>query len=36
MKILGTIHRTLYRVSGGKVGKPFLGSPILLLTTTER
>ena len=36
MKILGTLHRLLYRASGGKLGKTFLGTPILLLTTTGR
>ena len=36
MKILGTIHRWLYRGSGGKWGQTFFGSPILLLTTTGR
>src|SRR3712207_1826103 len=36
MYILGTIHRTLYRASGGKWGRTFFGSPILLLTTTGR
>jgi deazaflavin-dependent oxidoreductase (nitroreductase family) len=36
MKVLGTLHRSLYRASGGKLGKTFLGSPILLLTTTGR
>jgi deazaflavin-dependent oxidoreductase (nitroreductase family) len=36
MKILGTLHRRLYRASGGKLGKTFFGSPILLLTTTGR
>jgi deazaflavin-dependent oxidoreductase (nitroreductase family) len=36
MKILGTIHRALYRASGGKWGQTFFGSPILLLTTTGR
>jgi deazaflavin-dependent oxidoreductase (nitroreductase family) len=36
MKVLGTLHRWLYRVSGGKLGKAFFGSPILLLTTTGR
>jgi hypothetical protein len=34
MKVLGTIHRWLYRGSGGKQGRTFFGSPILLLTTT--
>jgi deazaflavin-dependent oxidoreductase (nitroreductase family) len=36
MKILGTLHRWLYRASRGKLGKTFSGSPILLLTTTGR
>ena len=36
MKVLGTLHRWLYRVSGGKLGKSFFGSPVLLLTTTGR
>lgn len=36
MKILGTIHSGLYRASGGKLGRTFFGSPILLLTTTGR
>jgi deazaflavin-dependent oxidoreductase (nitroreductase family) len=36
IKAIGTIHRWLYRVSGGKLGKSFFGSPILLLTTTGR
>jgi F420H(2)-dependent quinone reductase len=36
MKLLGTLHRLLYRVSGGKLGKSFFGSPVLLLTTTGR
>jgi deazaflavin-dependent oxidoreductase (nitroreductase family) len=36
MKVLGTIHRWLYRVSGGKWGRTFFGAPILLLTTTGR
>lgn len=36
MKVLGTLHRWLYRASGGKLGKTFFGSPILLLTTTGR
>jgi len=36
IKILGAIHRWLYRVSGGKWGRTFFGSPILLLTTTGR
>jgi deazaflavin-dependent oxidoreductase (nitroreductase family) len=36
MKIIGTIHRTLYRASDGKLGKTFFGSSVLLLTTTGR
>jgi deazaflavin-dependent oxidoreductase (nitroreductase family) len=36
MKVLGAIHRWLYRVSSGKWGQTFFGSPILLLTTTGR
>jgi deazaflavin-dependent oxidoreductase (nitroreductase family) len=36
MKVLGTLHRWSYRVSGGKVGRSFFGSPILLLTTIGR
>src|SRR5919112_3912264 len=36
MKILGTVHRALYRANGGKWGQTFFGSPILLLTTTGR
>jgi F420H(2)-dependent quinone reductase len=36
MKGLGTLHRWVYRGSGGKLGKTFFGSPILLLTTTGR
>jgi deazaflavin-dependent oxidoreductase (nitroreductase family) len=36
MKVLGTIHRGVYRETGGKLGRTFFGSPILLLTTTGR
>ena len=36
MKVLGTLHRWLYRASGGKLGKTFFGSPVLLLTTIGR
>lgn len=36
MKVLGTIHRWLYRSSGGKLGRTFFGAPVLLLTTTGR
>lgn len=36
MKVAGTIHIRLYRLSGGKVGGSVGGMPILLLTTTGR
>ena len=36
IKVIGTVYRFIYRVSGGKLGKSFFGSPILLLTTTGR
>jgi F420H(2)-dependent quinone reductase len=36
MKILGRIHGGMYRASGGKLGRTFFGSPVLLLTTTGR
>ena len=36
IKVIGTLHRFIYRASGGKLGKSFFGSPILLLTTTGR
>ena len=36
IKLIGAIHRWLYRVSGGKWGQTFFGSPILLLSTTGR
>jgi F420H(2)-dependent quinone reductase len=36
IKVIGTLHRFMYRASGGKLGKSFFGSPILLLTTTGR
>jgi F420H(2)-dependent quinone reductase len=36
MKVLGTLHRWLYRASGGKLGKTVFGSPVLLLTTIGR
>jgi hypothetical protein len=34
IKAISTLHRFMYRASGGKLGKTFFGSPILLLTTT--
>ena len=36
MKILGSLHRELYRASSGKLGKTFFGSRMLLLTTIGR
>jgi F420H(2)-dependent quinone reductase len=36
IKAISTLHRFMYRASGGKLGKTFFGSPILLLTTTGR
>jgi deazaflavin-dependent oxidoreductase (nitroreductase family) len=36
MKVVGTIHRALYRASDGKLGRTFFGSSVLLLTTTGR
>src|SRR4028118_1446005 len=36
IKIIGAIHRWLYRMSSGKWGQTFFGSPILPLTTTGR
>jgi deazaflavin-dependent oxidoreductase (nitroreductase family) len=33
---LGALHRTLYRVSGGRFGAYIWGLPIVLLTTTGR
>jgi deazaflavin-dependent oxidoreductase (nitroreductase family) len=32
----GTLHRLLYRASGGRLGRSLRGAPILLLTTTGR
>lgn len=36
MKVAGTIHTRLYRVSDGKVGGSAGGMPVLLFTTTGR
>ena len=33
MKVAGTLHRLLYRWSGGRIGGTFRGGSILLLTT---
>jgi F420H(2)-dependent quinone reductase len=35
-KTLGTLHRTLYRSSGGRIGARIWNLPIVLLTTTGR
>lgn len=36
MKVIGTLHRLLYRSSGGRIGGMLRGGPVLLLTTTGR
>ncbi|MDQ3913604.1 MAG: nitroreductase family deazaflavin-dependent oxidoreductase [Actinomycetota bacterium] len=36
MEIIWKLHRYVYRVSGGRVGKAFGGAPVLLLITTGR
>jgi deazaflavin-dependent oxidoreductase (nitroreductase family) len=36
LKLASSVHRTLYRVSGGRVGGEVWHLPILLLTTTGR
>jgi deazaflavin-dependent oxidoreductase (nitroreductase family) len=35
-RILGGIHRSVYKLSGGKVGGRIANMPVLLLTTTGR
>ena len=36
LRMAGTLHRALYRWSGGRVGGWLRGGPVLLLTTTGR
>ncbi len=36
MKVAGSLHRRLYRATGGRVGGRVRGMPTLLLTTTGR
>lgn len=36
LKLIGTLHRTLYRWSHGRIGGRLRGGPVLLLTTTGR
>ena len=36
LKVIGTLHRLLYRCSGGRIGGTLRGGPVLLLTTTGR
>jgi len=36
LKVIGTLHRLLYRWSAGRMCTTFLGDPVLLLTTTGR
>jgi F420H(2)-dependent quinone reductase len=35
-RILGGLHRRLYRLTGGKIGAQIANMPVLLLTTTGR
>jgi F420H(2)-dependent quinone reductase len=35
-RILGGLHRFVYRLTGGRVGARIVGLPVLLLTTTGR
>jgi deazaflavin-dependent oxidoreductase (nitroreductase family) len=35
-RILGGLHRNLYRLTGGKIGGRIVNLPVLLLTTTGR
>ncbi len=36
LRTVGTLHRSLYQWSGGRVGSNLRGRPVLLLTTTGR
>jgi deazaflavin-dependent oxidoreductase (nitroreductase family) len=36
LKVIGTLHRLLYRCSGGRMGTTLRCGPVLLLTTTGR
>jgi deazaflavin-dependent oxidoreductase (nitroreductase family) len=36
VRVLSSVHRGLYRVSGGRVGGRIAGMPVLLLTTAGR
>lgn len=36
LKVVSTLHRTLYRATGGRLGSTLRGGPVLLLTTTGR
>jgi deazaflavin-dependent oxidoreductase (nitroreductase family) len=36
LKVIGTLHRLLYRCSSGRIGGTLRGGPVLLLTTTGR
>jgi len=36
LKVIGTLHRLLYRCSSGRMGTTLRGGPVLLLTTTGR
>ena len=36
LKVIGTLHRLLYRYSSGRLGTTLWSNPLLLLTTTGR
>ncbi len=36
MKLIGSVHASLYKVSGGRIGRYIRGSEFVLLTTTGR
>ena len=36
MEMVWSVHRALYRLSGGRIGGRMMGMPVLLLTTTGR
>ncbi len=36
MKVIGIVHTSLYKVSGGKLARNMRGSEVVLLTTTGR
>ena len=36
LKVAGLFHGSVYRASGGRIGRTLAGAPVLLLTTTGR